>query len=125
MATAYKIGKVDDIPPGEGRNVDLPGRRIAVFRSREGEVYATQAECPHRRGPLADGLVGGGSVVCPLHEWRFDLATGASLNGTCPIEVYRATVDSGGIISVEIPAVGISLVSPSDAAETVAPTAKA
>ena len=52
------------------------GRDVAVFRCRSGEVYATEAECPHRGGPLADGLVGSHSVICPLHGFVFDLRTG-------------------------------------------------
>jgi nitrite reductase (NADH) small subunit len=66
-------------------------------------VFATQAECPHRRGPLADGLLGKDHLTCPLHEWRFDLATGATENGACPIEVFRARVEPDGTVSVELP----------------------
>jgi nitrite reductase (NADH) small subunit len=91
------------IPEGEGRNVEVAGRRVAVFRARDGRVFATQAECPHKRGPLADGIVGAGQLVCPLHEWRFDLATGATQNGACAIEVYPAHVDPDGVVTVEIP----------------------
>jgi nitrite reductase (NADH) small subunit len=105
MDKLHKIGAVSQIPRGEGRNVEVCGRRIAVFRSRDGRVFATQAECPHRRGPLADGIVGAGQVVCPLHEWRFDLETGSTENGACPIEVFRVTVDSDGTMMVEIPSV--------------------
>ena len=107
MATSHKVGTVDEIPLGEGRNFDLPGQRIAVFRGRDGRVFATQSECPHRGGPLADGLLGDGALVCPLHEWRFDLTTGATENGACPIEIYRTSVADDGSISVELPTVAI------------------
>jgi nitrite reductase (NADH) small subunit len=77
------------IPPGEGRVFEIEGRRIAVFRTRQGALFATQAECPHRQGPLADGLVGGGHVVCPLHGFRFDLRTGDALGHACdPLTTY-------------------------------------
>ena len=66
----HRIGRLAEIPPGEGRTYEVAGRRVAVFRTRAGQVFATQAECPHRNGPLADGLVGGSTVVCPLHDWR-------------------------------------------------------
>jgi nitrite reductase (NADH) small subunit len=103
MTSLHKLGDVGQIPAGEGRNFEVAGRRLAVFHARDGRVFATQAECPHRRGPLADGLVGGSTLVCPLHEWRFELTTGATENGTCPIEVYRAQVESDGTVTVELP----------------------
>jgi len=81
----------------------LGRRQVAVFRTRSGDVFATQSHCPHRQGPLADGLVGTGTVVCPLHEWQFDLSTGKSLNGTCNIEVYPVAQDESGILTVELP----------------------
>ena len=70
--------RVDDVPPGEGRAVTLDGRRIAIFRAAGG-WYALDAVCPHRGGPLADGIVCDRAVICPLHERRFDLRTGAAL----------------------------------------------
>jgi nitrite reductase (NADH) small subunit len=103
VAGRYQLGPVDQIPHGEGRAFDLGGRRVAVFRSRDGRVFASQAECPHRKGPLVDGLVGAGTVVCPLHEWRFDLETGATQNGSCPIEVYRVSLGADGSVTVELP----------------------
>ena len=47
------------IPAGEGRTFVLGGVRVAIFNGRDGEVFATQADCPHKQGPLADGLTGG------------------------------------------------------------------
>ena len=58
IATQYALGPLDNIPLGEARVFRVDGRDIAVFRCRSGEVFATSAECPHRGGPLADGLVG-------------------------------------------------------------------
>jgi nitrite reductase (NADH) small subunit len=71
--------RVDDVPLGEGRAVTLGDRRIALFRTPNG-WYALDAVCPHRGGPLADGIVSERAVICPLHERRFDLATGAPLS---------------------------------------------
>ena len=70
---------VDDVPLGEGRAIMLDGRRIAIFRATVG-WYALDASCPHRGGPLADGIVCDRSVICPLHDRRFDLASGAALS---------------------------------------------
>jgi nitrite reductase (NADH) small subunit len=103
MAGRYELGPVDQIPQGEGRTFQLAGRRIAVFRARDGRVFATQAECPHRKGPLADGLLGAGTLVCPLHEWRFDLETGTAQNGACNIDVYPVRLGFDGSVTVELP----------------------
>ncbi len=99
----HELGPVDQIPPGQGRNFQVGGRRVAVFRGRDGCVYATQADCPHRGGPLADGLVGSGTLVCPLHERRFDLATGQAQNGDCNVDVYPITVGPDGRLTIELP----------------------
>ena len=73
----YACG-VEDIPLGEGRAITLDGRRIAIFRAAGG-WYALDAVCPHRGGPLADGIVCDRAVICPLHDRRFDLESGAPL----------------------------------------------
>jgi nitrite reductase (NADH) small subunit len=103
MSSRHELGSVTQIPPGEGRNFAVGSRSVTVFRTRDDRVFATQPNCPHRGGPLADGLVGDGSVVCPLHEWRFDLATGETRNGTCGLEVYPLTVNADGMMTLELP----------------------
>jgi nitrite reductase (NADH) small subunit len=92
------VAPLEAIPLGEGRTFDLGGERIAIFRTRDERVYATQAECPHRSGPLADGLVGGSTVICPLHSWKFDLRTGEPLFGDCKLHTYPARVENGRIL---------------------------
>jgi len=91
---AYDLGLVDRIPPGEGQTFLVAGREIAVFRARGTDaVHATQARCPHKAGLLADGIVGDGKVICPLHSYKFDLPTGAALgNGCHALTTYRAEV---------------------------------
>jgi nitrite reductase (NADH) small subunit len=91
------LGPVEAIPPGEGRTCVVDGQEVAVFRTREGEVLAVQARCPHRGGPLADGLVGSGTVVCPLHAHRFDLRTGDPVGRECPaLTTYAIEVTPEG-----------------------------
>ena len=74
------IGRVGDVPELEGRSVTIADRRIAVFRLPDGWA-AVDGECPHRGGPLSDGIVSERCVTCPLHNRRFDLRTGALLSG--------------------------------------------
>jgi len=88
------LGPVDRIPPGEGREFEVDGELIAVFRTRDGRVFGAQARCPHRGGHLADGVIGGGLVVCPLHTFRFELATGKPAGNECPtLKTYRVTIN--------------------------------
>jgi nitrite reductase (NADH) small subunit len=77
------VGPLERIPVGEGRTFRVRGREIAVFRLRDGSVHAVQANCPHRSGLLADGLTGMGRVVCPLHGFAFELATGEPVRNAC------------------------------------------
>jgi len=73
------LGPVELLPPGEGRSFRVEGHRVAVFRQRDGSLFAVQNECPHRAGPLSEGIIGSCAVICPLHSWKFDLASGACL----------------------------------------------
>ncbi|MBA3300698.1 MAG: nitrite reductase small subunit NirD [Thermoleophilaceae bacterium] len=71
---------IEDVPLGEGRAVTVDGSRIAVFHSASG-WYALDDVCPHRGGPLSDGLLADSCVTCPLHDRRFALDSGESMNG--------------------------------------------
>jgi nitrite reductase (NADH) small subunit len=103
MTGFQRIGAADDVPLLEGRTVTVAGRRIAVFRTRDG-FHAVDAACPHRAGPLADGLVADNCVTCPLHGWRFDLRTGAGLGGHPGIERHEV-VERSGELWLRIPTV--------------------
>lgn len=81
----------EDVPMGEGRSVTVDGRRVALFRTRSG-WYALDAACPHLGGPLADGIVAEHSVICPLHDRRFALASGEALSGGCGVPAHSVTV---------------------------------
>ena len=103
MPKRYNLGTVSEIPYGEGRNYRVGNLLVAVFRTRDGSLYATQASCPHRQGPLADGITGGSTLVCPLHEWTFDLTTGKSLNGSCDLAVYPISRGPADELLLEMP----------------------
>jgi nitrite reductase (NADH) small subunit len=97
-----RLGKLAAIPKGEGRIYDVGLVKVAVFHGRDGRLFATQAECPHRGGPLADGLVGGTTLVCPLHEWSFDLLTGMALHGECGVRTYPCHVAADGVVVLHL-----------------------
>ena len=95
----FSLGAVEQIPLGEGRVFEVDGRSIAVFRTRQGDVFATQASCPHKRGPLADGIIGGAQIVCPLHAYKFDLATGNPVGNDCAaLRTYAVSLGEDGDI---------------------------
>ena len=109
-AQSYDIGSVERIPIGEGRRFRLGAEEIAVFHLRNGEVHAVQAICPHREGPLEDGLTGSGRVVCPLHARAFDLASGEPVGHTCDaLRTYPAEVTSAGTIRIYVVQVAESI----------------
>ena len=91
------VGSIDSIPLREGRCVKYSGREIALF-NLGGEFLAVENRCPHRSGPLADGIVSGKSVFCPLHNWKVDLVSGCVSSGgegavrTFPVRVVDGKV---------------------------------
>lgn len=101
--TEVRAGNIASIPVDEGRTLRVGGHVVAVFHLRGGEARAIQPWCPHRRGPLADGLVGNGSVVCPLHGRTFDLDSGAALHDEVGVASYPARVESDGTIVLCLP----------------------
>lgn len=88
------VGRVEDVPLLEGRSVAVGDRRIAVFRTAQG-FHALDAACPHRGGPLADGLVADSCVTCPLHGWRFALRSGAALGAHPGVAVHEVLERDG------------------------------
>ena len=80
------LGRVSRIPEGQGRCYVVGSEEIAVFRQRGGRLFAAENRCPHRQGPLAEGVLGGDRIVCPLHGHQFNLETGA---GSEPRECAR------------------------------------
>ena len=91
-ATCFDLGPLERIPLGEGRTFRVGDRDVAVFRTRTG-LFATAAACPHRAGRLADGLAGDGTVICPLHGFKFALATGFPIGNDCAaLTTYRTAL---------------------------------
>ena len=73
------VGKLEDIPPLGARIVRREGGNIAIFRAEGDRIYALENRCPHKGGPLAEGIVHGCRVTCPLHNWVIDLDSGEAV----------------------------------------------
>jgi nitrite reductase/ring-hydroxylating ferredoxin subunit len=86
--TAHVVGRVEDVPLGEGRAFVAGGVQVAVFRLRDGSLHATQAACPHAGGPLADGQTDLDVLVCPLHLYAYRWSDGASTSGAGPVRLF-------------------------------------
>ena len=85
------IGSINDIPRRGARCVVTPQGKIAVFRTQEDQIFAIDDHCPHKGGPLSQGIVHGAAVTCPLHNWVISLETGKALGA-----------DEGSVRTVEL-----------------------
>jgi nitrite reductase (NADH) small subunit len=74
-----EVGRLEDIPRLGARLVKTSRGDIAVFRTQDDEVFALRDKCPHKGGPLSQGIVFGKRVACPLHDWKISLETGLAV----------------------------------------------
>lgn len=92
------ICRLDDIPRLGARVVKTRGGPVAIFRTQTDEIFALDDRCPHRNGPLSQGIVHGRRVTCPLHDWVIELETGEAVapdqgcTATHPVRVEDGTV---------------------------------
>ncbi|HWK32574.1 MAG TPA: nitrite reductase small subunit NirD [Hyphomicrobium sp.] len=92
------IGTLADIPQRGARRVETPDGTIAVFRTADDRVFAIDDRCPHKGGPLSQGIVHGASVTCPLHNWVISLETGEAQGAdhgcvrTVPVKVEGGAI---------------------------------
>ncbi len=102
------IGKIIEIPQRGARCIETPRGRVAVFRTGDDRVFAIDDRCPHRGGPLSQGIVHGTSVTCPLHNWVISLETGRAEGAdegcvhTIPLKVEGGTVYIAGNVAAEV-----------------------
>ena len=72
------IGQLEDVPVRGSRCIKYGVMTIALFRTAEDQLYALEDKCPHKNGPLSQGIVHDGCVTCPLHNWVISLSTGSA-----------------------------------------------
>ncbi len=88
----FRVAPVGAIPEKEGRRVQYGQHTAALFNLGE-EYLAVENQCPHKGGPLADGIVAGKNVFCPLHNWKISLENGCALSGgTGQVKVFPVKV---------------------------------
>ncbi|VAW85073.1 Nitrite reductase [NAD(P)H] small subunit [hydrothermal vent metagenome] len=76
MSNWIEVGKVEEIPKQGARVVETAEGDIGIFRTLEDEIFALRDRCPHKNGPLSQGIVHGKRVTCPLHNWNIELESG-------------------------------------------------
>ena len=102
MAGFVKVAKTEDVVPGQGKMVEVSGKKIALF-NLEGTYYAIDDTCTHKGGPLSEGELSGKEVTCPWHGAVYDVTTGEVLGPPAPKGVSRYNVRvSGENIEVEV-----------------------
>jgi nitrite reductase/ring-hydroxylating ferredoxin subunit len=95
MTRRVRVAEAVDVPYGSRKLVTAAGREIALFNV-DGVIYAIDNRCPHKSGPLIRGYIDGRGIKCPMHGWRYDLATGHS-ERPATATVYAVTVEDGGV----------------------------
>ncbi len=99
MSDWIDIAALDDIAPRGARVVKTREGCVAVFRTANDEVFALDNSCPHKQGPLAEGIVHGNAVTCPLHNWVISLETGLAQGADeGQVATYPARVEGGRIL---------------------------
>jgi NAD(P)H-dependent nitrite reductase small subunit len=98
----YPLARLDDIGDPGVSVAFAAGRELALFRVA-GKVYALDNACLHVGGPLAEGIVEDGCVICPWHNWRYRLADGARVGpGDLAVRAYPVRIEAGEVwVTVE------------------------
>ena len=92
------VGHIEDIPLRGARIVKTQAGCVGLFRTAERDVFAASNSCPHKGGPLSEGIVHDRNVTCPLHNWVFDLETGKAQGEDARIDVYPVRVEEDRIL---------------------------
>lgn len=93
-----KVCRVEEVPEWGARKVHTGQVEIGLFRLRDGRILAVENHCPHKGGPLSEGIVTGDCVICPLHSWRICLTTGLVQEpDTGKVRTFPVKVESGSV----------------------------
>lgn len=89
MSQFVKVAKKSEIPEDTGKKIEIQGQEIALFK-KDGKICAIHSVCPHQGGPLEEGGVHEGKVMCPWHGWEFDIVTGeCSFNDSIKVPTFK------------------------------------
>ena len=98
MANWVKLCAASEAPAsGEAKQVGVQGLAVCLANA-DGTLAAVDNVCPHRAGPLAEGWIEDGKIVCPWHAWGFDLKTGACKEEHSQVRVYALREDAGDLL---------------------------
>lgn len=92
------IGHIDDIPLRGARKIKTALGCVALVRTGPEELFAASDTCPHKGGPLSEGIVHGQSITCPLHNWVFDLNTGQAAGEEATIPTFEVRIEGDRIL---------------------------
>lgn len=97
-----KVGNVSELAPNSAMEVTVEGNPYAICNA-DGKVYAMWGVCPHQGGPLGEGVVNDGRVMCPWHAWEFDCRSGENdFDPVVKVATFPAKVEGGDIL-IDIP----------------------
>ena len=98
MSNWQEITTLDEIPVLGSRVIETDTVNIAIFRGTNDNIFAIKDECPHKKGPLSQGIMHGDSVTCPLHNWKISLTSGEALGADegCT-NTYNTKVEDGKV----------------------------
>src|SRR5213080_4241002 len=96
-----KVATIDEIPEKLGKTVQIGSHGIAIFRLANGEIRAIENRCPHKGGVLAEGMVSGEHVFCPMHDWKISLKDGkVQAPDTGCVKTYETEIKDGNVIVI-------------------------
>lgn len=99
MTNWIDIAALDDIPPQGARLIRTRTGCVALFRTHDDRVFALDDRCPHKGGPLSEGIVAGHTITCPLHNLVFDLNTGIAQGADeGSVATYPAKIENGRVL---------------------------
>ncbi len=98
MSEWLKVAQIDEIPHLGSRVIKTKTKNIALFRGNQDAIFAIKDACPHKEGPLSQGIMHDNTVTCPLHHWKINLETGEALapDEGCA-QVFEVKTEAGSI----------------------------